>query len=96
MSNALWIPSGIVVWALHFGALYGFTALACARDFAGAVPWFAGAATLAAIVAAGLILARGLRRRGDFAGWMTLAVAAFALAAILFQAIPLFIVPACA
>jgi hypothetical protein len=96
MRDALWIPSGIVVWALHFGALYGFTALACARGFAGALPWVAAAATLAAVVAAALILALGLRRRQDFAGWMTLSVAAFALAAIAFQTIPLFIVPACA
>jgi hypothetical protein len=43
---------GPALWALHFAALYGFTALACARGFAGAVPWVIAAATLAIAAAA--------------------------------------------
>jgi hypothetical protein len=95
MREALWIPSGSVVWALHFAALYGFTALACARGFAGAVPWVAGGATLAALGALTLIAWRHLGRRGEFNAWLTLAVAGLALVAVLYETVPLFIVPIC-
>lgn len=94
--HALWISSGAVVWAVHFTALYGFTALACARGFPGAVPWVAGGATLAAVLAMAFIILRGLPHRAGFTAWMTLAVAMLALVAVLYQVIPLFIVPACA
>ena len=91
-----WMSSGAIVWAAHFTALYGFTALACARGLAGAVPWVASGATLAAIGALGLIAYVHAGRRADFKAWMTLAVAGLAFAALIYETVPLFIVPACA
>jgi hypothetical protein len=92
----LWIASGALVWAAHFTALYGFTALACGRGFAGAVPWVAGGATLAAIGALGLIAWRHRGRRDEFNAWLTLALAGLALLAVVYETVPLFIVPICA
>ena len=49
---ALRISLGVVLWALHFTVIYGFTALACARGFGASVPWFVGGATVVAAAAA--------------------------------------------
>lgn len=85
---------GVVLWALHFALVYGFTAIACARGFAAAVPWIVGAATaLAAALAIALIVAN---ISSEFTRWMTAALAAFALVAIVWEGIPAFIVPTCA
>ena len=88
------ISGGVVVWVLHFSALYGFNALACARGFPGAVPWVAGAATLVAVAAACWLLFRERRREG-FEGWLAFSIAGAALVAILFQTAPLLVVPPC-
>jgi hypothetical protein len=92
--RALWISSGPLVWALHFAALYGFAALACARGFAHAVPWIVATATLVAAALAGVLVLRHAKR-GDFIDWLTAALAAFALLAIAWQALPAFVVPVC-
>jgi hypothetical protein len=95
MRRALWIASGVIVWALHFTAVYGFTALACARGFPRAVPWAIGAATLAAAAVAIAIIAMAYSKRRDFADGIAAGVAAFALLAIVWEALPVLIVPAC-
>jgi len=93
--HALWISSGIVVWALHFGALYGLTALACARGHGEAVPWIvAFASAIAAVVAAG-ILVKGYRGRSAFIEWMTMSVAALALLGIAYEATAGLLSPLC-
>ena len=94
--RALRMSAGVIVWALHFGALYGFTALACARGFAGAVPWVAGAASALALAALLLILARSRPRRDEFESWLAFSIAALALAAIVFQTVPVYLVRPCA
>ena len=93
--GALWIPSGVLVWAAHFAALYGFTAFACARGSPEALPWLTGAATLAALAALAAIAFIHRGGRG-FHAWMTLAVAGLSLVAVVFQTVPLFIVRPCA
>jgi hypothetical protein len=91
--RALWISAGVVVWALHFTIVYGFTALACARGFGGAAPWTVGAATL---VAAALAVALIVTNLGsEFTRWMTAALAAAALLAILWEGLSAFMVPTC-
>ena len=89
------IGAGAIVWALHFAAIYGLTALACARGFPSAVPWAIGIATALAAAAAAAIIALALRNP-DFAGWMAAAVAGLALLAIVWQAFPVLMLPACA
>ena len=88
------LSSGVIIWALHFTVIYGFTALACARGFGAAAPWTVGAATLvAAALAVALIVTN---RSTEFTRWMTAALAAAALVAILWEGFSVFMVPACA
>jgi hypothetical protein len=101
---ALRVSAGVIVWAVHFAVVYGFTGLACARRFdeGGAiwvalVPWVIGAASLLAalmILALILPLVRAVRR-AQFIDWMSGCVAALALAAIVLETIPLLWVPVC-
>jgi hypothetical protein len=95
MVQILRISSGAIVWSLHFAAIYGITALACARGLPTAVPWTIGIATAFAVLAAVVLIVLGVRAAG-FAGWMTAAVAGLALIAIVWEAAPVFVVPACA
>jgi hypothetical protein len=93
MPTLLRISSGVIVWALHFGFLYGFTALACARGFPHVVPWVVGGATVAAGLAAALIILKNLS--ADFNRWLAAALAVAALLAILWEGLTVFMVPMC-
>jgi hypothetical protein len=84
------MSSGAIVWAAHFMAIYGITALACARGFPAAVPWAIGIATALALAAVIVIIVFNAR------DWLTAAVAGLALIAIVWEAIPVLVVPACA
>ena len=90
--SALRMGAGVVIWALHFTAVYGITTLACARGFPGAAPWAIGIATaMAALAAATLIL---VNLSTDFTRWMTAGIAGFALVGILWQGLaPFFVTP---
>jgi hypothetical protein len=91
--RALRIGAGILVWALHFAAVYGFTALACERGFGAAAPWAVGIATaVAALAAAALIVAH---LGAEFTRWMTAGIAAFALVGILWEGVSALFVPPC-
>ena len=95
----LWM--GPLVWAAHFLAIYGFTALACERNVAtegwfgiGIVTWFIAAATLAAVTALlvtiGVAVRDGARARSApapsaFVHWLTAAVAGLVLLAVLWE-----------
>jgi hypothetical protein len=91
--RALWISSGVIVWALHFAAIYGFTALACARGIGAAAPWVVGAATVVAAALAAALILRNLS--SEFTQWMTAAVAAAALLAILWEGLSAFLAAPC-
>jgi membrane associated rhomboid family serine protease len=93
--KALAIGSGIVVWAAHFTLLYGFAALACARGFAQALPWVAGAAGALAAALAAAIVVVNLRRDDRFEAWLGASVAALALLAIVWETLPVFMLGAC-
>jgi hypothetical protein len=88
---------GLLVWAAHFGVLYGATGLACARDFPVPVPWIIGAVTLAALVANGVLLVSGLRAAAsaDILDWLTASGAAISTLAVILQAFPILMVPIC-
>jgi hypothetical protein len=103
-----WITSlhmfaGVIVWAVHFTAIYSFTALACARGFAqmqwlgmGVVTWVIGGATLVAATATLVILVPALRTaRRSFESWMAAGIAALALIAILWETLPVMMLPVC-
>ena len=86
---------GAIVWAVHFGLLYGVTSIACARGPGGVVPWIAGGLTIAALVAAVAIVAVALPDRARFESWMTAAIAGIAAIAIAFEGLAVVMVPAC-
>lgn len=92
---ALRMSAGIVVWALHFGAVYASTALACARGLPQAAPPAVAIATALAVVALLPIVVAGWRRRADFEPAFSASMAAFALIAVLWEALPALWVPAC-
>jgi hypothetical protein len=92
--SALRMGAGVLVWALHFTVVYGFTALACARGFAAAAPWGVGIATVVAALAAAALLVTNLRT--EFIRWMTAGIAAFALVAILWEGVSALFVTPCA
>jgi hypothetical protein len=89
------IGAGALCWALHFAAIYGLTGLACARGMPGAVPWAIAIPTVAAAAAATAVLVLARRRRDSFEHWLAAAAAGLALTAIVWEAIPALLVPAC-
>ena len=101
--TAFRISSGIIIWAAHFLAIYGFTALACARGWVtarwigiGVAPWVIGAATLLAAVALVAVIVPAVRAApSGFTEWMTAALGGLALIAILWEALAVLLVPIC-
>jgi hypothetical protein len=93
MRRMLLMPAGALVWAVHFAAIYGFTALACARGFGHAVPWVLGFAGAAA--AAALVIVMRAADTDEFAGWTAAAIAAAALLAVAWESAAGLLVPAC-
>ena len=95
MRRALWLSSGVIVWAVHFVAIYGFTGLACARGWHAVLPWGVGGATLIAAAIAVMLLARALPRRAAFEDALVAGLAAFALLAIVWEGISILVVAPC-
>ncbi len=103
--------SGALIWASHFAVIYIFTALACARGFwdlswlgIGVVAWVIGAATLAATLAASAISVQAMHAARNrtvqenatgFVHWMTSAIGGLSLVAIVWEAVPVLLVPTC-
>jgi hypothetical protein len=88
-----------VIWAAHFGAIYGLTALACARQMAALVPWVVGLASVIAL--AGLLalaIPAGLRalRSARLADSLAAGLGGLAMVAVAWEGAALFWVPACA
>jgi hypothetical protein len=95
-ATTLGMSAGAIIWAAHFTALYGFTALACARGLDASVPWVIALATAAALAAMAWVVLRALPQRGEFTGWMTVAIAGLAVIGVIYETVPLLIVPVCA
>jgi hypothetical protein len=103
--------AGLLIWSLHFGAIYAFQALACARGFAGRevagvdiVTAFIAAVTLLALLAAAAVIATGRRSSGpavelaehdEFLRRLTILVAGLSAVAIIWQALPVLMMPPC-
>jgi hypothetical protein len=110
-SATLRVLSGLMIWAAHFLVIYVFTALACARHFAdlswlgiGVVPWVIGTATLAAATTMLVVIGLAVRdarlnasrnNMSSFVPWMSAALGGLALMAILWEALPVLLIPAC-
>lgn len=95
--------SGPTIWALHFLAIYGATGVLCARpalrqDWLGisAIAWMLGTAALLAVAAIELIHARDWRdRKTDFMRMTASGLALLSIIAIVWETVPLFLVPEC-
>ena len=103
-ATALRLSAGVIVWAAHFGTIYGYTGLACARRFhdtgplwIAGVPWVIGVATLIAVAIMLWLIAPLVRghRRDDFVVWMSAAIAGLALIGIVYEAVPVVMLPVC-
>ena len=93
--HPLWIAVPVLIWALHFTVIYGFTSLACARSMPSLVPWVVTAASLVAALAVFATLRPAMRRRDTFHGWMTVALAIASLVAIGYETSAVYLVPSC-
>jgi hypothetical protein len=108
--GVLLAAGGLAVWAAHFTAIYATHALACERAPAGArllglpaVPLLVAAFTLLALaVLGGMIRAARVpllepASEGEpgFTRWFAAAAAGLAAVAVLFQAVPALVLPAC-
>lgn len=101
------VPS---VWAIHFLAIYGFTAVACERRFTIAafdvnvIAWFIGTVTLMAALMLAVTIrltVRDARRTtplpalAKFVHWLTIASASLVLVALVWETLPILFVPIC-
>ncbi|MCR0983727.1 hypothetical protein [Roseomonas populi] len=107
----LWPAAGLAVWGAHFGAIYAVHAHACERGLQAGqllgLPWVAAlvaAATLLALAALALLflLAQPVRAATEggepepgFTRWFGAAACVLAGFAVLFQAAPAAVLPAC-
>ncbi len=96
--------SGILIWAVHFIAVYGFTALACALGI-GETRWPALSVTAVIVtvtaigLGATLAFVVGAVRAGlaSFENWMTAGLGSLAALAIAWEGlVPVFMLPPCA
>lgn len=103
------MSGGLLVWAVHFGFVYGYVALICARGLEertafGVEIALLGVAlgTVAALALAAVMVLvgwRGLRAEGPAARFVAVTAMATGLLgalAIVWNALPAFLVPVCA
>ncbi len=99
----LWV--GPLVWAAHFLAIYGFTALACARNAGvSVVVWFILAVTLFAGAVLGVTIGLALRDGrfspsltglAEFLHGLTITIASLVMLALVWEALPALFIPVC-
>lgn len=97
--------SGPLIWAVHFVAIYSFNGILCARTAAqaswlgvGIATWGIGGAGILAIAAIAACLAvepRGAPDSHGFVRWVTIGLGWLAIVAIVWETLPVFLVPAC-
>jgi hypothetical protein len=100
--------SGPIIWAVHFLSIYGFTGVLCARPPLQEAAWMGisifawgiGAATILAIAAVAFLHFRDWRagltsRRSDFLHLTASGLGILSIVAIIWETVPVFIVPPC-
>jgi hypothetical protein len=104
--NFLLLFAGPLIWAVHFIAIYAVNGILCARlsaseTWTGIAAWAvagAGALAIAAMAAIGLWV-RPRDATPDshaFIQWVSLMLSLLASVAIVWETLPVFLVPACA
>jgi hypothetical protein len=97
VATTLLVNAGVIVWAGHFGTIYGLGSLACARGAAAAVQPLVLSASAVAVTALAVALGLAWRaRRGEaFADRLALGVGGFALVAIAYETVAALVIPPC-
>jgi hypothetical protein len=110
MMRLLAAVSGMIAWAAQLTIIYGVTSVACERGYGGTswfdiVPLTIMVTTLLALSATGFVLFRAVQAQrymgGEtdptdrFLNETTLVVSGLSLVAILWQGLPVLIIPAC-
>ncbi len=90
--SAFFACAGLLIWAADFLFVYVFTALACERGFGHTVPWASAAAGVVSAAGAVAVILAGVRGN-TFIGRLAASVAALALVAIGFIALPGLLLP---
>ena len=107
----LYMLGGLIIWGARFLAAYSFTGIACARGWADSgtdvfVPLTIGVASLIAVLGCSALVANAMLRlrtgpaaaRGENARFVHVVaalVAAFAIVAIVWETLPVLLVPVC-
>jgi hypothetical protein len=104
----LLIFSGPIIWAVHFVAIYGAAGVICARPAAARLQWFglhaadwstliASAVAIAAIGAVILHMRKtiGHAKYAGLIPWITVGLGMLAIVAILWETLPILLIPAC-
>jgi hypothetical protein len=89
----------VIVWSAHFTVIYGFTALACARQMTPLVPWVVGVvSTLALLALVAIAVPAGMRaaRASRLPDFLAASLGGLSAVAIVWEASALFFVPRCA
>jgi hypothetical protein len=106
----LYLSGGLIIWAARFLSAYVFTALACARGWSdaslaglGLVPAVVGILSLVAALGCVAILARAVvslkgapDENARFIHYMAGSIAALGLLAVIWETLPVFMIPICA
>lgn len=111
VSRLLFMLAGLIIWAVHFGFVYGFNALACTFGFAGSqllgmgvVVLAVGLATFLAFGADILVMLRAVAGphavdltadSRRFMRYVAGSLAALSAVSVLWQGLPALMVPAC-
>lgn len=90
------LSAGILVWAVHFGLLYGASSLACAAGRPGLALWSIVVSTLLALAALSGVVVQGWRQRTRFERWLQSALGLFALSGVLLNVLPVLVLEVCA
>lgn len=93
--TAFLLGAAPLAWAAHFLAIYALTGLACARAAPGVVPWGVAVATIAAGALCVALIVRALRAPESFENGLAAALAAMALLAIAWEAVPALLLRPC-
>lgn len=86
---------GAIIWAAHFGVIYGGQAVACAAGRPGLVPPIVIGSSAVALVLLLVAVGMAWRHRHGFMGAMAIGIAALSALAIVWEAAPALALPSC-
>lgn len=103
----VFVVGGLIVWGAHFLLIYPFNAIACTRGFAAVAPLTILALTVLALAALAAIVYAAARNRGPLRArsgdpnqallrMLAIGIALLAAVAVVWETIPVVMIPPCA